>query len=287
MNRPSQDPPPFAESVAIVGVGLIGGSIAAGLKRRGFTGPIVGVGRDPSRMEQARSRGLVDRVADVPALVDADLIVFCTPVDLIADGIRAAAGRCRPGTLLTDAGSVKHSICRALDGGLPEGVTFIGSHPLAGSEKHGFEYADADLFVNRVCVLTPEPRTPGEALRRLRAFWEFLGMELVELPADEHDGAVARTSHLPHVVAAALAGIVSPELYRLAGSGFRDTTRIAAGSPELWVGILLENADSLLPALDTYAGQLQEFRKAIDRRDAIRLRELLDEARRNRDALTN
>jgi prephenate dehydrogenase len=286
----SQQPPEltgFAESVAIVGVGLIGGSIAAALRHRGFPGSIVGVGRDRARLDRAQAAGLVDRGTEDPGsgAAEADLIVFCTPVEQIVAGVRAAAAGCRPGTLITDAGSVKERICRSLANGFPNRVTFIGSHPVAGSEKRGFEHADADLFEGRVCVVTPTAQTPETALERLTAFWRFLGMKVIELPADQHDAVLARTSHLPHVVAAALAEAVPPELYELAGTGFRDTTRIAAGSPDLWVGILLDNAASLLPALEAYAERLREFREALHERDDKRLLELLGDAKRNRDAL--
>jgi prephenate dehydrogenase len=286
---PTPQNPAFAESVAIVGVGLIGGSIAAGLKHRGFRGHIIGVGRDHDRTERARQAGLIDTAADdvQSAARDADLLVFCTPVDRIVDGVRAAAAHCRPGALLTDAGSVKRRICEVLRDGLPEGVTFIGSHPVAGSDRRGFEHADPDLFERRVCVVTPDAQTPPAALDRLRAFWQFLGMKVIQGSAAEHDVTLARTSHLPHVVAAALAEAVPPHLYELAGTGFRDTTRIAAGSPDLWVGILLENAENLLPALDACGERFQEFRDAIARRDASLLRGLLDKAKANRDALGN
>ncbi|HUG90817.1 MAG TPA: prephenate dehydrogenase/arogenate dehydrogenase family protein [Planctomycetaceae bacterium] len=287
MSRQSHPSPPFATSVAVIGVGLIGGSIAAGLKRLGFTGPVIGAGRNRARLEQAHARGLIDSIADdvATAASSADLIVVSTPVDRIVEDVRAAADACHPGTLLTDAGSVKQHICRSLENALPGGATFIGSHPLAGSEKRGFEHADAHLFEGRVCVVTPDGRTPPEALHRLKAFWRFLGMSVLEMPADEHDAALARTSHLPHVAAAALADAVPPDLYELAGTGFRDTTRIAAGSPDLWVGILLDNAESLLAALDAYAERFQDFREAVARRDAARLRQLLGVAKQNRDAL--
>jgi prephenate dehydrogenase len=279
--------PPFAQTVAIVGVGLIGGSIAAALKQRKFTGPIIGAGRDRDRIAGACRLGLIDTAAEslADAAREADLIVFCTPVDRIVPSVRTAAASSRPGTLLTDAGSVKRRICDELRDGLPDGVTFIGSHPVAGSDRRGFEHANPALFQGRVCVVTPDVQTPPAAFDRLRAFWQFLGMKVIQASAAEHDTTLARTSHLPHVVAAALAEAVPPNLYELAGTGFRDTTRIAGGSPELWVSILLENAESLLPALAAYGERFEEFRDAISRRDAEQLRKLLENAKANRDAL--
>ena len=286
MTSTPQDPA-FAETVAVVGVGLIGGSIAAALKQRGFRGAVIGVGRDRDRVDRARQTGLIDTAADDvrAAARDADLLVFCTPVDRIVEGARAAAAHCRPGALLTDAGSVKRRICEALRDGLPQGVTFIGSHPVAGSDRRGFEHADPNLFDRHVCVITPDAQTPAAALDRLRAFWQFLGMKVIQGSAAEHDATLARTSHLPHVVAAALAEAVPPHLYELAGTGFRDTTRIAAGSPDLWVGIILDNAENLLPAIDACEERLREFRDAIARGDAVLLRGLLENAKANRDAL--
>lgn len=286
--------PPFAlehstETVAIVGVGLIGGSIAAALKARGFRGPVLGVGRDAWRLAQARSAGLLDEsLTDLAtAARRSDWIIVCTPVDCIATHVREAAPHSRPGTLITDAGSVKQSVCRALDGALPPGVTFIGSHPLAGSEKQGFEHARPDLFEGRVCVVTPDRSTPADQLARLTAFWQSLGLEVLQLSADDHDRALARTSHLPHVVAASLASGLADGDAPLTATGFRDTTRIAAGDPDLWTAIILNNTDPLLTALDAFSSRLAELREAIAARDRTRIRELLARAKHNRDALNN
>jgi cyclohexadieny/prephenate dehydrogenase len=275
------------EAIAIVGVGLLGGSIAAAVRQRGLGRSVIGVGRDRTRMDAARQAGLIDvgvtNLAEAAAV--SRLIVFCTPVERIVDGVREAAVHCRPGTLLTDVGSVKGVICRELADGLPPGVTFIGSHPLAGSEKQGFEYADADLFERRVCVVTPHAETSADSLRRLVAFWSALGLTVVPMSADVHDTALAQTSHVPHVAAAALAAALADSNRPLAATGFRDTTRIAAGDPDLWVGILLNNADEVVGGLDRFAGMLQEYRRAIAARDAPALRQLLQRAKANRDAL--
>lgn len=283
----SPDPLPL-RTLAVVGVGLIGGSIAAGAKKRNVAARVIGVGRNAKRLDAARTAGLIDAAAtDVAqAAAEADLIVFCTPVDLIVDGARAAAETCRPGTLVTDAGSVKEAICRKLSTGLPDGVTFIGSHPLAGSEKTGFEHANPDLYVGRTCVITPEDSAGEEQVARLRAFWQALGMSVVTMTAADHDRALAETSHLPHVVAAALAAQLNEADRRLTASGFRDTTRIAAGAPSLWVGILLNNAEEIVKSLDGFSDELARFRKAIANRDAAALQNLLQIAKTNRDALS-
>lgn len=287
MSGPPFSPETSTETVAIVGVGLIGGSIAAALRERRFGGRILGVGRSAARLKQAQAAGLIDagRTDPAAAAEEADLIVVCTPVDCIAEHVRTAAARCPPGTLITDAGSVKQSICRALDGVLPRGVTFIGSHPLAGSEKQGFEHARADLFENRVCVVTPDEATPADQLARLTAFWRALGLHVLELSAEEHDRALARTSHLPHVAAAALVSQLPDDERVLTATGFRDTTRIAAGNPDLWTAILLNNVEPLREALDRYAERLADFRSALAGHDSAALKNLLAQAKRVRDSL--
>ena len=276
-----------SSTIGIVGVGLIGGSIAAALKKRGFNGRIIGIGRNSARLQDAQAAGLIDEfTTDVGTVAaECDIIIFCTPVDRIACGVMTAAAKSLPGTLITDAGSVKGSICRELDEKLPDGVTFIGSHPLAGSEKNGFQHADADLYVDQTCVVTPDIATPPEQLEQLTIFWETLGMIIVTMTAEDHDTALARTSHLPHVVAAALAATLSPENNDLAATGFADTTRIASGDPDLWTTILLANADAVSNSLSEYTQQLDEFQVAITNRDADVLKKLLEVAKRKRDDL--
>lgn len=287
MNNPPESQPEFARQIAIQGVGLIGGSIAAALKKNNFPGSIIGVGRNLERLQKAIDSGLIDQAeTDLKqAATSADLIIICTPVDMIIEDVLAAASTAQPGTLITDGGSVKGKICHELKDRLPEGVTFIGSHPLAGSEKRGFEHADPDLYQNRVCVVTPEENTPTDQLDRLQRFWKSLGMQVVQLGANEHDGALAHTSHLPHLVAATLAGSLPDEHAVLTATGFRDTTRIAAGDPGLWNAIFQENQAGLLHSLDEFLALMKEYRTAIENRDADALKKLLENAKRKRDAL--
>ncbi len=273
------------ETVAIVGVGLIGGSIAKALKQRGYDGSVVGIGRNQQRLDAAKGIGLIDVGCTQlsQGVAQAGIVVVCTPVDRIVDDVRALAPYCSPGTLVTDAGSVKQVICTSLAGALPQGVTFIGSHPLAGSEKQGFEFADADLFEGRVTVVTPTADTPPARLARLRAFWESLGSAVLELSPADHDRVLAQTSHLPHVVAAALASAIEDHNAALAATGFRDTTRIAAGDPNLWAAILLANADEISTALDSFGSRLAALADAIARRDGSALKKLLTAAKTARD----
>lgn len=283
-----QPPAPISHAfgtIAIVGVGLIGGSIALAAKTRGAAKSVIGVGRDAQRIELARRRGIIDEgLVDLTAAVRrADLVVFCTPVDRIVAGVREAARACRDGTLVTDAGSVKGCIVQELAFDLPSGVEFVGSHPLAGSEQQGFEYADAQLFENRVCVVTPLATSPRPAVERIAGFWKALGANVVEMSPEAHDMALAETSHLPHLAAAALAAALSPDNSPLTASGFRDTTRIASGDPDLWTAIFLGNRQQVLASLTKFDQLLAEFRQALEHNDAQRIKNLLVAAKVNRE----
>ena len=287
---------PLEETVAIVGVGLIGGSLAAALKKRKAAGRVIGVGRDASRLEAARQAGLIDEGSTDLAEVArrASLIVFCTPVDQVAEGVRTAlAGLAAPTSsglqrtanssklLLTDAGSVKGPICEAL----ADVPNFLGAHPIAGSHRQGFEAADANLFEGKVCVLTPRESAAPDDIARLERFWQSVGMKTVRMTPDDHDRALAMTSHLPHVVAASLAATLTPENRPLTGTGFRDTTRVAAGAPSLWTGILLSNAAHLIDGLEAMQHRLEAFRTAIQLGNADVLKQLLEAGKASRETL--
>ena len=291
MSKPSVSPPQEV-TVAIVGVGLIGGSLAAALRQRQVAGRVIGVGRDASRLEAARKAGLIDEGSTDLAEVArrATLIVFCTPVDKVAEGVRTALSGLashftfrtpHSALLLTDAGSVKGPICEAL----ADVPNFLGAHPIAGSHRQGFEAADANLFAGKVCVLTPRESASPDNIARLERFWQAVGMKTVTMTPDDHDRALAMTSHLPHVVAASLAATLSSENHSLTGSGFRDTTRIAAGDPSLWTGILLNNAAHMIDALETMQQRLEAFRTAIKLGNADVLKQLLEEGQARREKL--
>lgn len=274
-------------TLTIVGVGLIGGSIGLAVKRRGLAACVLGAGRQQASLERARETGAIDEgtLDMIAAVTRADLAVFCTPVDQIVAQVLDAALHCRPGTLLTDAGSTKSAIVRALEQKMAAGVSFVGSHPLAGSEKHGPEHADADLFQDRIAVVTRTPLTPADALKRTRAFWEALGARVLVMDPEAHDRALAMTSHLPHLVAAALACILPEELQPLTATGFRDTTRVAAGDPRLWTGVFSQNRQALLDALQRLEEMLRRFRQDLEEGNPADLALLLAQAKKVRDAL--
>ncbi len=240
--------------------------------------------------------GLIDeRSTDLAEVARrATLIVFCTPVDKVADGVRTAlsdlSSSSPPGfplpanslkLLLTDAGSVKGPICSEL----ADVPNFLGSHPIAGSHRQGFEAAEANLFEGKVCVLTPQATAEAADIARLERFWQSVGMRTVRMTPDDHDAALAMTSHLPHVVASALASTLSPENRPLTGTGFRDTTRVAAGDPALWTGILLNNAAHMIDGLEAMQQRLESFRTALKLGNADVLKQLLEEGRVRREML--
>lgn len=271
--------------LAVCGVGLLGGSIALAAKKRGLVSRVIGIGRNPERLQTAVNREIIDDFVTDVAESDAawQLAVVATPVDRLPDDVRSIAGVSRPGTVITDVGSIKARICESIGPRPAEGVAFVGAHPLAGSEKSGCDAADADLFEGRVVVVDPSGEPTSVAT--VTDFWSRLGGNVVHLEPDAHDAALATTSHLPHAVAAALAAILQLDERPLAASGFRDTTRVAAGHPDLWVPILLGNADALEASLDRFSESFDSFRDAIRKRDAGELKNLLQVAKRSRDAL--
>lgn len=283
----STQPPPLFETLVIVGVGLLGGSVALAAKRRGIVRRVIGAGRNTQRLDAACSAGIIDAVAGslAEAAAQADLLINALPVDLIAVSVREAAAACRPGTLITDVGSTKGRLCADLLDGLPDGVSFVGSHPLAGSEKQGWEAAQADLFDGRVCVVTPHESTSRDAVSRLAGFWQGLGMTVIEMSPEAHDQALAQTSHVPHVVASALALTLSDNNRDFAASGFADTTRIAASDPNVWIPILLANRDAVLHGLDDVSSQIALFREALTRADARELHRLWQRGKAIREQL--
>ena len=218
---------------------------------------------------------------------EAQLVVVCTPVDNVVELTIRAAESCPGDALITDAGSVKAAIVDALAAKLDPRVRFVGSHPMAGSEQQGPAAADAQLFENRVAVVTPTRRTKEEDACEVEAFWRALGSEVVRMSPGQHDRAVAMTSHLPHLVAAAVSGSTKESLLKLCATGWRDTTRVAAGDAELWTQILLANRDEVLAAMTKMDKMLEKFRGALSRGDARGMRQLLSQAKRRRDALAD
>ncbi|MBM4068682.1 MAG: prephenate dehydrogenase/arogenate dehydrogenase family protein [Planctomycetes bacterium] len=274
-------------TLTIIGVGLIGGSIGMAAKERGLARRVLGVGRTRGSLERACALNAIDDgfLDFAGAVREASIVVLATPVDRIAAQAVEAARHCPSGALLTDAGSTKAKLVAEIDKHLPGHVYFVGSHPLAGSEKRGPEFAAANLFQDRWTVITPTPRSDGGAVERIRAFWTALGARVKLMSPEEHDRALALTSHLPHLLSAALAGLLPAELFELAATGFRDTTRVAAGDPELWTAIFAHNQTAVRDALGQLTHRLGDFGQALDASDWKAMDALLTQAKKVRDAL--
>ena len=275
------------DTLAIVGVGLLGGSLGLAAKSRGLVRRAVGIGRDPARLELAKSLGAIDEhVSDYAnGIPSADLVVVCTPVDLIAQHILEIVEFAKPGCVVTDVGSTKGEIVNELMNRLPKRIAFVGSHPMAGSEKKGPTHAVAELFQNRATILTPTTDSDPDAVAKLKLFWEGVGSRVVTMTPAEHDRAVAAISHLPHAVAAALAAATDPAFLGIAAGGFRDTTRIAGAGAAIWEPIFRTNREEVLESCARFAVRFDEFRKLLAADDGPGLIRWLNEGKRVRDAL--
>jgi prephenate dehydrogenase len=274
---------PF-ERLAVVGLGLLGGSLGLAARARGLVGHVVGASRSPETLEAALARGAVDEAFDDPAraAAGADLVVLATPPFAMTGVVRRMAGSLRPGTIVSDVGSVKAPIGEALSGLLPEGVAYVGAHPMAGSHHRGVEHARADLFEGAACVLTPSPGVEVEAVDRVAAFFAGLGARVVLRDADVHDAEVGWISHLPHALAFAFARALAAAptgAGELAGAGFRDFTRIARSDPELWAEILCANQKALAGPLHEVARRLDELSRAIESGDGDSILRFVADAR--------
>lgn len=273
--------------VVIVGLGLIGGSLGMALRRKRLAREVVGVSRHAATSRRAKQRGAIDLgMSDARRAVrDAELVVLATPVDDIVPTALRLAKAMRPGSVLTDVGSSKGAIVRALEHRLPRHVSFVGAHPLAGSERQGIDAAQASLFEGSICILTKTARTNPRALARVRRLWAPLVERVVVLSPSRHDRRLAQMSHLPHALAFCLASAVEREGRALAPRSFLDMTRIAKSSPELWDDIFLSNRAEVLQAMARFERRWRALRALIARGQRTRLRRELARARALRDAL--
>lgn len=279
------------KKVAIIGLGLMGGSLGLALKRKGLVRVSASARRAETR-HLALSMGAADEVFETPqeALSGADVAVFCTPVCSIPSLVETCLQAFEPGCVVTDVGSTKADLVRAMSLLLAgRHVTFVGSHPMAGSEKTGLEVANVRLYEEAVTALTPTVGTAPAALATIEALWSGVGAKVVCLSPETHDELVARSSHLPHLISALLvatAGRAQLEnLSRFCGSGFRSTTRVAAGSPEMWHDIVKTNREAILAELRAYEAQLAGLIAAIDTQDYGTVKSFLDQARTLRHTL--
>ena len=275
--------------LSILGVGLLGGSIGLAARSRLKECKVAGYGHRAATLQAARDMGALDEAYDAiePAIRDADLIVLCTPVGLLPTLLHQISTGLTPGAIVTDVGSTKRSVVESAERLLPRGVHFVGSHPMAGSEKRGIQFARADLFEGSLCLTTPTPATDASALQQVEEFWRLLGMRTVRLSPAEHDRLLADVSHLPHALAAALVAMQEQQALTLCGKGFLDATRIAAGDAGLWRDILLDNGDNVRQGIRRLIAELGELESLLTHKDADALRNWLDSASARRRSLSD
>ena len=279
------------KKVTLIGVGLLGGSLGQALRRRRLAKSVTGFVRRATTARDCVRLGAVDEATlDLEKAVSgAELVVVCTPIAQMAPLVKSLCAFLKPGAIVTDVGSVKQGVVEDLSPLVEAaGAAFVGSHPMAGSEKTGVRAAREDLFVDAICVVTPVARSNRGAVRKIAALWKSVGSRVLLLPPEVHDEMVSRSSHLPHVVAAQLSNLVlSPQNAKhqalLCANGFRDTTRIASGSPEMWRDIALANQENLLEAIDRFIGGLSEFKRGLKRRDAGSILRFFEQAKARRD----
>ena len=284
--RPEQNAEVIFENIAIVGVGLIGGSLGMAARKRSLARRVIGLGRSEQKLMRAKILGAIDDYSlDIDhAAADSDLVVICTPVTLIVPVLGRMAASLKKGAVVTDVGSTKREIVEQASAVVPPGRHFVGGHPMAGSEQTGVEAAIPDLFLGATYVLTPNEHTDLAALGKLAAFAEAIGANVEEMSPEDHDAAAAVISHLPHAMAGALLGAAEDAqrefgvVYKLAAGSFRDLTRISDSSPEIWRDICSTNTDSLAAAIDSIVSHLSRFRAALTERDEEELERFFRQA---------
>jgi prephenate dehydrogenase len=279
----------IVDKLAIVGTGLIGGSFSLALKQAGAVREVLGVGRNPARLTVAREFGLIDRAVDWIEAGEADCILLALPVGETEAVLKQLAPHLKAGAIVTDAGSTKVNVVAAARSVLGDRFAdFVPGHPIAGSEQSGPGAARADLYQGRKVVLTPQADTRSDAVATVTALWQAVGAQVETLDADLHDRVFAAVSHLPHLAAFALVDELAQRadgdtFFRFAASGFRDFTRIAGSSPEMWRDIALANRAALLTELDAYVAALQALRSAVSAEDADALLDIFSRARAARN----
>jgi cyclohexadieny/prephenate dehydrogenase len=293
MSAPAKAAPMF-DKIALIGVGLIGGSIALAARRGGLARRIVAATRSAETAATANRLKLVDHCGTdlAAACEDADLVIVCTPVGACGEAAKAIAPALKPGCILSDVGSVKQAVIRDMQPHVPPGVHFIAAHPVAGTENSGPEAGFAELFDGRWCILTPLPDSDAAAVDKLDAFWKALGSMTERLSPAHHDRILAITSHLPHLIAYTIVGTaddlcghLNSEVLRFAAGGFRDFTRIAASDPTMWRDVFLNNREAVLEVLQRFQEDLFYLQRAIRWGEGDKLFDLFTRTREIRRAL--
>ncbi len=273
--------------VAIIGVGLIGGSVGKAIKKRGFAKKVIGFSRRRSTISNALKKKAIDiGTLDLKkAVSNADLIILAAPVKTIIKLAPSVFKNAKEGTIVTDVGSCKGEIVDSLDRLIPKHLSFIGSHPLAGSEKKGVNFSCSELFQNSICIVTPSKKTSALALSKIKKFWNLLGSKVVSLSPSEHDKVVALVSHLPHALSFSLTSAVPEKYLKFASGGMRDTTRIAASDPDIWRDIFIANKTELLKAIKIFKAELFKLESLISSGNNSKLTKKLVNAKSKREKL--
>lgn len=274
--------------IAIIGVGLIGGSIGEAIKKKRLAVTVVGVGHRVSSIDEALRRGAIDKgtLDAVKGVADADLVIIATPVCLIPEFAKKISRSLKKGCVVTDVGSTKAEIVGSLERILPKDVNFVGSHPLAGSEKRGIVFAQNELLKGAIVIMTKTRKTRASSINKLSGFWKSLGAEKIVIASPEdHDRIVAEISHLPHIAAAAIVNTASDRSMKFASSGFRDTTRIAASDPCIWRDICVTNRKQIVKALERYEKNIAAFKRLIKSGSPARLSKEFERSKKRREKL--
>jgi cyclohexadieny/prephenate dehydrogenase len=279
---------PLFDRLALIGIGLIGSSIARAARAQGIVRTIVATARSAATRQRALELALADQVTDTnaAAAANADLVIACVPVGQSGAVAREIGPHLKAGAILSDVGSVKSAVLDAMAPHLPEGVHFVPAHPVAGTEHSGPDAGFAELFVNRWCILTPPPHADAAAVERLAAFWRALGANVETMSAEHHDLVLAVTSHLPHLIAYTIVGtaedlaeVTRSEVLKFSAGGFRDFTRIAASDPTMWRDVFLANKDAVLEILGRFNEDVATLTRAIRRGDGDTLFNLFTRTR--------
>lgn len=278
------------KKITIIGVGLIGGSFALSLRKSGFTGRIEGIGRNEQNLVNAQKLGVVDGYSISPSdgVRDADLVFLATPVGQFPSLVQDFRGSLKPGTLVTDAGSVKAEVLKRLEPMMPDGVHFVGGHPIAGKECSGVEAASSELFTGATCIITPGRQTNKDALEKTVLLWKAIGAKTVFMDPDKHDSIFASVSHVPHVVSYALINSITDtgnDILLHGGRGLRDMTRIALSPPELWRDICEYNRENILRTLKQFVSEVSHLEQLVKSADWNGLRNEFQRAKAGRQIL--
>ena len=284
------------DKIAVVGVGMIGGSIAIAAKKKGIAREILGIDINKRNLDEAKKSGIIDTALDFKSgtidLQKVGLIIVATPVKSIAGVIKKLLPGLSSGTIITDTGSVKESVTKSIERIFPKGVFFVGGHPIAGSELSGVKSASPDLFTGAKVILTPTGETSSLALRKVKEFWTRIGGKVILMKPKEHDRVFAAVSHLPHILAFSLVNTLAEvnfnnqNLFKFAGEGFKDFTRIAQSNPSMWHDIVLENKVQILNSMDHFMSTFEKIKSLIEKSEGKKIRKEFSKAQKLRKKLS-